>query len=160
MSHETIALLVSVLSLIVATTALIRGHKLAKKQVEMQKKEAALAQALHKQLVRDQEVKTHADLRASFERQSGITHRFILRNLGPATARNVRLAATDGQSKPDALVDSQVRQFFPAAEILPGDDIVIIAAIMQSTILPLNYIVTWDDDAGKDQQRVLKVTIS
>jgi hypothetical protein len=143
---------------VIATVSIVRGNLVAKKQLELQEKQASFAELQHKLLVLEQQARMHADLRAAFVRD-GRGHKFLLRNAGAATAKRVRIAGGDGSVGHESLIASQIRDTFPIAELRPNQTVTVIAAIHLGMKLPAQMIVTWDDDAGADQQRELNVQI-
>lgn len=156
--YELLSLLISILAAVISTVALVRGQRLAKRQLQLQEQQARLAALQHKALTEDQGNRRRADLRAAFEkRERG--YKFVLRNAGAAPARNIRLAGPNGEQEPEPLIPSEARSLFPVNELRPGEEVRAIAAIHLGSVLPAPLIFTWDDDSGANQQREIKVQI-
>jgi hypothetical protein len=102
--------------------------------------------------------RSRADLRASFV-ENGNGHTFVLRNVGAAPARNVRVTGLEGGPELESLIASRVREVFPMSELLPSESINVDAEIGLST-LPVPLIISWDDDDGSDHHRQLNVRIA
>jgi hypothetical protein len=157
-SYEILTLLISLLAAVIATVALVRGNTVAKRQLELQEKQANFAELQHKLLVLEQSSRVCADLRGAFIKD-GRGHKSVLRNVGAAAARQVRIAGHDGISEPESLIKSRVHELFPIAELRSNEVITVIAAIHLGTKLPAQFLLTWDDDSGNGRQRELKVQI-
>lgn len=158
-TYETLSLLTSLLAIVVAAYALFRTHRIGLSQLDLQSKQAKLAEYQHKLLVREQEVRAKADLRASYVPYGRNGHKLMLINVGGVSARNIRIADLEGNPHPEPLIRSEAEAIFPVAELRAGESVTVIAAIVMETVLPTPLIVTWDDDVGRDQQRELKVQI-
>jgi predicted nucleic acid-binding protein len=161
MSHyELLSLLTSIVAAIIALCALVRGNRLARKQLDLQRKQSDLASLQHKLLVRDQISEAQADLRVSLNNRGGGSYTFRLWNAGMTSARNVRIAGAKGEPIPEGLIRSQVEDTFPIAELRATESVSIVAAIVLSTAFPLKYILTWDDDSGTNHQREFPLHVS
>jgi hypothetical protein len=156
--YETLSILVSLLAAGIAAYALVRSHKLAKRQTALQEEQTKLATLQHKLLVRDQQARARADIRAGLV-QIDSSYKLEVRNAGAAPARNLRLSGLDGPELDQILAGWNASEIFPMTELLPDEVVSVRAPIYLGTKFPITIIVTWDDDAGDDRQRELKVAL-
>jgi hypothetical protein len=154
--YETLSLLTSLLAAGIATYALVRGHRLAQKQVELQNEQAKLAALQHKLLVREQTAAAKADIRATIV-SYGSDRRLVVANAGATPARNLRLSSLEEASTGNALTRSNLDEVFPVSELRPGEEVMVRLFVHLGTRFPTSMVFTWDDDSGHDQHREMKV---
>jgi hypothetical protein len=150
--YEIISVAIATLSAAIACWALFISRRVERAQQEQGK----LAAAQLKQLARDQHANLRADLRATLI-DAGGRQRFVLENVGTSIARNVRVAPGRADLKLPVF-DLELR--FPVAELRRGECVELIAAITKDMEFPVPIIITWDDDAGQAQQRLVALNPS
>jgi hypothetical protein len=148
MSAEAWSVVVSLLALVVAGVTAIRQHKL-------QASVARLADAQLRQLARDREKDSQADLRAVLRKVEGNRWKFRLTNVGESPARNVRVTMKDARPENVLL---RADTLFPLSELRPQDHFETPAIIQLGTSWPPTMLFTWDDEFGKNRQR--EITLS
>lgn len=95
-----------------------------------------------------------AQLSARLKDRGGNKYRLVVRNVGPDGAQ-LRVADVLGQD--DVLVGSALED--GPVELLPGEELAIIAALTFGTTLPLEVHLRWVDGRG-EQARVQVVTLA
>jgi hypothetical protein len=155
-SFELLSLLISLLAAGISAYALIRGHRLSLRQTELQQEQARLAALQHKLLVREQEARAKADIRAEMVRH-GNGYRFNIFNAGPSTARNLRVTPLAVAGVEHPLSRSNAEEILPAAELRSGESVSVRLMVHLGSQFPMSVIFTWDDESGDDQQREMRV---
>ena len=92
------------------------------------------------------------ELEASLERIEG-ERRFVVRNIGTASARNVRFAVQAEREKNSPVSTHDLQGAFPIAEMLPGETVSLGAIITPGTGLHFRGVVTWLNLDGSEQER-------
>ena len=155
--YELLTLLISLLAVIISTVSLVRGHRLAVRQAALQRTQAELAALQHELLLRDEQDREKADLRADLVPTHQNNFKLVVQNVGACAARNIRLEPTNQAGVEDALTRSDLDEVFPVSELLPGQEVRVQLYTHLGTRWPLKGTCTWDDDSGENQTREIRV---
>ena len=156
--YEILTLLISVLAAVISAYSLFRSYRISQRQTELQQTQADLAAFQHKLLVRDQQAKAKADIRAQLVPGPQSSFKLYVRNVGASVARNVRLEPTNQTGVEDALTRTDISDVFPVSELRSGEEVSLRLFTHLGTRWPLQAIFTWDDESGENQQREMRVS--
>lgn len=102
----------------------------------------------------DQGVATETtELEASLDRIEG-ERRFVLQNVGSATAQDVRFAVQGEREKNPPVSAHDLDTQFPMAELAAGEKVSVGAIITPGTGLHFRGVVTWRNLDGSEQERI------
>jgi hypothetical protein len=98
------------------------------------------------------------ELEASLDRVGG-ERRFLVQNVGSASARNVRfeVQAEKGKNAPASAHD--LEHTFPVEDLPPGEEVSIGAIITPGTGLHFRGVVTWHNLDGSEQERIYYMSV-
>jgi hypothetical protein len=157
-TFETVSLLTSVLALVISAVSLFRTRKVAARQLALQEVQTKLAALEHKILVRDVQDRAKADIRVALGR-SGNGYKLEVRNVGLASARNLRLRGLNDGDLAQALAGWNADEVFPVPELRPDEVVHVRAMIHLGTKFPIPIVLTWDDESGSDLQREVQIRL-
>ncbi len=102
----------------------------------------------------DQEVvKETTELAANLDRVEG-KRRFVVQNIGAASARSVRFTVTSERDKNAPVSAHDLKSAFPVEELQPGEKVSIGAIITPGTGLHFRGVVTWSNPDGSEEERI------
>jgi hypothetical protein len=83
----------------------------------------------------------------------GSERRFVVQNIGPAKARDVRLSIESEEGKNSPIVEGELEKKFPAAELAVAAAVSLQAIITTGTGIHFTATVSWQDPDGSRQER-------
>ena len=152
-------------SLIVATLSFRRSNEVNKAQSRLQEKQEELINIqldLHKQEL-DSSPTTNsenqrADIRVTLE-GSVDQAKFVIRNWGYNTAKNIDIYIDPINGKSSPLLKSEQEQMLPVPFLSPGGDCKLLAAISFSTGYAFDVKWSWDEIDGAHRSRESRMSL-
>lgn len=83
----------------------------------------------------------------------GSERRFVVQNIGPARARDVRLRIESEEGKNPPIVESELEKKFPVGELDTGGALALQAIITTGTGIHFTATVSWQDPDGSRRER-------
>jgi len=136
-----------------ATWVTLKFNDRQKSLIESQEKLNNLL--LEKEEQENRSVK-RADLGTTFVNLGSSKYKLKVWNKGKAAARNVRMEFPEGN---DVLIDSDINRKFPLETLEPHQSVDLIAAVHMGTKSKHVIKLVWDDDSGKNNEKVTYPTI-
>ena len=90
---------------------------------------------------------------------SGGDRRFVIQNVGGATARDVRFEVRAEQGKNSPVMSSEINQLFPVDELPPEEARTVSATVTTGTGIHFLATVSWQDDEGTRQQQSFQLMV-
>jgi hypothetical protein len=158
---EAINLVIAAGSLLLAFFAWRSSQNTAKEQLALQRTTARLAERRLEQfeVTQTQNQSKRAALRLAIEPYGKSSHRFVLRNVGNASAHNVTFELRPHGYGDNPLVKDDYNEKFPAPVIQPSSEIGILAAFSFESARAFDVFLLWENEDGKLVEDVTFVTL-
>jgi len=142
MSIEAGALLVSILSVIVAVVALIRTRKINERLIDL-----------------EEQAQIRGNISVSLYESAHRRYRFRIQNTGcvPVSGVSVEIKPKQGEGKP--YIPSEFDEIFPVPQLHPGDEVTLIAPLSSDTGTHFQCSLVWLDAEGKEQTKEQHVSL-
>jgi len=137
---------------LIAVISLARTHKVAERQLELQRIAADLSAKQLEILNAEESALSKAQIDVELERYEA-GYRFVIRNVGGSEARDVNVAIEGG----NPVVESEYRNKIPITVLRPGKSVELLAARASRSADRYNVLVRWKNPDGsqeKDEQFV------
>ncbi len=159
MSIEAGALLVSILSVIVAVVALIRTRKINERLIDLQQPQSALAEYELKTRGLEEQAQIRGNISVSLYESAHRRYRFRIQNTGcvPVSGVSVEIKPKQGEGKP--YIPSEFDEIFPVPQLHPGDEVTLIAPLSSDTGTHFQCSLVWLDAEGKEQTKEQHVSL-
>lgn len=162
--HDTLALLIAAVGLIVSVVSLIRTRKLSAQQLRLQMKQEELTdlqlELLRKQVLGQPRTAPGppADVRISLE---GFVNRarFVITNWGRGSARNIRLQIRPRGGRISPFIESDYNEKIPVKELAPGGRCALVAVITSGTGTTFDATWKWTNSDGSEEERASLLTV-
>ncbi|QDT10526.1 hypothetical protein [Planctomycetes bacterium K23_9] len=139
---EFLTLAISLVSVIIAVTSLIRTRGIAAEQLKLEAITAKLAERQLSQIEEEAHDRTQAKLHVDLTKL-GKNWKFLIANRGEGSAFNLRLELIDCADSP--LSQSEVSEKFPYPELKTQSRIKLIAGIHMQSPRTYQVRLTWED---------------
>ncbi len=163
---ELIGLFIAVGSLLLAYRAWRSSQRTIKEQIDLQRTTARLAEQQLEQLENihshNQSVQSEsgsAILRIYIESYGRNSHKYILRNVGNAPARNVSFELQPHGSGKNPLIEADYNEKFPAPVVSPGSEIGVLAAFSFGSARAFDVFLKWENENGDLVEETTFVTL-
>ena len=158
---EIVNLVIAAGSLLLAFLAWRSSQRTSKEQLALQKTTARLAERQLEQIeaTQAQSQSKRAALRLSIEPYGKNSYRFVLRNVGNASAQNVSFELRPHGYGDNPLVKDDYNTKFPAPVMQPGSEIGILAAFSFESARAFDVFLLWENEDGELVEDVTFVTL-
>lgn len=145
---DTLRLALSIASLLLAYLSFRSSQRTADEQLALQRTMARLAERQLEQIASQLQANSPA-LRVSIERAGRNTHKFVLRNVGNAPARNVSFVLHPHGSGDNPLIEADYQEKFPVPILHPGSEIGVLAAFSFDSARAFDVTLRWQTEDGR-----------
>jgi type II secretory pathway pseudopilin PulG len=158
---EIVNLAIAAGSLLLAFLAWRSSQRTSKEQLALQKTTARLAERQLEQIedIQLQNKSKRAALRLAVEPYRKNSHRFVLRNVGNASAKNVSFELRPHGYGDNPLVKDDYNAKFPAPIMQPGSEIGTLAAFSFESARAFDVFLVWENEDGELVEEVTFVTL-
>jgi hypothetical protein len=140
---EFVVTATAVVALVVSFVSLYRTGRLQRQQMKLHAKQEQLL---------DRQLAKHADIRVSLGHERG-SFRFVIRNAGAGSARNVTFSALSKEGSMSPLVRGDFDKKLPIPELPPGEERTILAALSFGSGLIFDAKWAWLEADGSTEER-------
>lgn len=155
-TNEILTLALSLISVIIAITSLIRTRKIAAEQLKLEKITAKLAEKQMSQIDEAAHEKTQPKLNVTLTK-IGKSHRFLIVNRGEGSAFNLTFELIDCPNSP--LSQSEVDEKFPFQELKSQSSVRLLAGIYMGCPRVYRVRLTWNDSSAINYSEEFHVSL-
>jgi len=148
--------IIALLALILSTYSMKKTVDFNKQQNEFIETNDKLNKLLLEKESQDFLQQKKADISANFIKIGKHSHRLKIFNKGRNTAKNIRIEFPEGN---EILIDGDIKDKFPVPILEQYQSVELIAAVHMQSPSRMTIKLIWDDEAGKDNEKVLTPTI-
>jgi hypothetical protein len=148
---EIISSAIALLALVISLVVWHGQRKLQREANELQRATSELSRRQLQSIEKEEAERNVARLDLTLERQ-GQGHIFTLTNFGPAIAHEVELVPLLEPGEPSPLIDSELSAKFPAARLLPGTRIGLLAVVFLERTSNVRVKIKWRDGTGAKEE--------
>lgn len=145
---EVIGLFISAASLLLAYLSWRSSQRTSAEQLALQRTMARLAERQLEQIESQSQANSPA-LRISIQRAGRHAHKFVVRNVGNAPARNVSFVLHPHGSGDNPLVMDDYRAKFPVPVLAPGSEVGALAAFSFDSARAFDVTLRWQTEDGR-----------
>ena len=155
-SFEILTLVVSLVSVVIAMTSLVRTRGLNERQLQLQEITSQLAERQLGQIEQAERERALPGLRVELAK-IGKSYRFLLVNRGASSAFHLTFEFVDCADPP--VSRGELAEKFPYPELKPESRVRLLAAIHMGSPRVFTVRLAWKDAAGNDYSEVFTVSI-